>query len=160
MWKLHNNKAGQRTNKLIIDQIEPHFSLKAQITKLKLSYFGRIRIDSLEKTIMLGIVEGKRGRGWPASRWMEPMSEIMNEPVRSSKTQTEDRTFWRNTVHMVTRSRKRLDGTYIYYFLPCHNFSLFPQSTVGNQPSVYILVSSIQLYRLHSISYFSIRMTM
>ena len=103
-----------KENEWILNQIEPLLSLRAQSIKLK-SLLGHIlkRTSSLEKTVMLRTAKGKGGR--PATRWMETIRGIMNQPFRSLKTQTEDRIFWRNTIHMVARRQTSLEIISKYY---------------------------------------------
>ncbi|XP_053117089.1 uncharacterized protein LOC128329604 isoform X3 [Hemicordylus capensis] len=100
----------RKTNKWIIEQINPEFSLEAQMTRLKLSYFGHImqRPSSLEKSIifiLLGKVEGKRRRGRPAAWWMDPIMTAMNAPLRDLQGQVEDRPSCRESIDVVAKSR-------------------------------------------------------
>ena len=80
----------KKTSKRILDQIKPHLSLKAQMTKLQLLYFGQLirRTNSLDKTIILEVCEGKRGRGRPGTRWIGTIRGVMIKPLISPKIQT------------------------------------------------------------------------
>lgn len=103
----------KRTNVSIVDQIKPICSLEAKMNKLKLTYFGHVMRaeNSLEKTLMFGKVEGRRGRGKPRTRWIDSIKEITGMSLEQLREATMKRTSWRAFVHGVTKSRRRLDGT-------------------------------------------------
>ena len=72
--------ATRRSNQSILKKISPEYSLKGLMLKLKVQYFGNLmrRIDSLEKTLMLGKIEGRRRRGWQRMRWMNSITNLVN----------------------------------------------------------------------------------
>ena len=100
----------RRSNKTILEEINPDCSLQGQMLKLKLKYFGHQmrRDDSLEKTLMLGKIEGKRRRGRPRARWLDSVSEATGMNLGKLWETVEDRKAWRAVVHEVTKSRTRL----------------------------------------------------
>ena len=114
-WRriLHIPWTAKKTNTWVIQKIKPDLSLEAFITRSQLSYFGHImrRSDTLEKTVMLGKVDGSRRRGRPALRWIDSIKSYMNMSLKDLKYMVEDRNIWRQSIHAVARSRRRLDGT-------------------------------------------------
>ena len=83
----------RRSNQSILKEISPGYSLEGLMLKLKLQYFGHLmrRVDSLEKTMMLGRIEGKRRRGQQRMRWLEGITDSMGMSVRKLKEMVEDR---------------------------------------------------------------------
>ena len=78
--------------------------------KLKLQYSGHLmqRADSLEKTLMLGKIEGRRKRGWQRTRWLDSITDSMNMSLSKLREVVKNREAWRAAVHGVTNSRTRL----------------------------------------------------
>lgn len=101
----------KRTNRSVLQQIKPDCSLEGMILKQKLTYFGHImrRHDALEKTLMLGKIEGTRRRGRQGMRWIDGITEVMDSKLESLREIVQDRRNWRSLVHGVTKSRKRLN---------------------------------------------------
>ena len=91
---------------MILKEINPEYSLEGLILKLKLQYFGHLirRADSLEKTLMLGKIEGKRRRGQQRMRWLVSVTDSMDMNLSKLQGIVRDREAWRAAVHGVTKS--------------------------------------------------------
>uniref|UniRef100_A0A670IL89 ribonuclease H n=1 Tax=Podarcis muralis TaxID=64176 RepID=A0A670IL89_PODMU len=101
----------RRSNASILKEISPECSLEGQIVKLRLQYFGHLmrREDSLEKTLMLGKMEGTRRMGRERTRWLDSVLEATNMSLTRLWEAVEDRSAWRALVHGITKSRTRLN---------------------------------------------------
>ena len=98
----------RRSNQSILKEISPWCSLEGMMLKLKLQYFGHLmrRVDSLEKTLMLGGIGGRRRRGWQRVRWLDGFTDLMDMSL--SELREMDREAWRAVIHGVEKSRTRL----------------------------------------------------
>ena len=100
----------RRSNQSILKEISPGCSLEGLMLKLKLQYFGHLmwRADSLEKTLMLGKIEGKRKRGWQRMRWLDGITDTLDMSFSKLLQSVMDREAWHAAIHGVTKSRTRL----------------------------------------------------
>ena len=98
----------RRSNQTILKEISPEYSSEGLMLKLKCQYFGHVMqtVDSLEKTLMLGQIEGKRS-GWQRTRWLDSITNSMDMNYSKLWEIAEDRVAWRAIVHGVTKSQTR-----------------------------------------------------
>ena len=141
----------RRSNQSILKEINPWCSLEGMMLKLKLQYFGNFmwRVDSLEKTLMLGGIGGRRRRGRQRTRWLNGVTDSMDVSLSELWKLVMDREAWRTAIHGVEKSRTQLSDWSDLIWSESHGwFSQQPAPYPYIQSSSHLINTSKGIYHL------------
>ena len=137
----------QRSNQSILKKISPGISVEGMMLKLKLQYFGHLMlgVDSLEKTLMLGGIEGRRRRGWQRIIWLVGITDLMNMSLSKLRELVMDREAWSAVIHGVPKS-----GTWLSNWT---ELNLLAKCVGYNSKCSELRVQILLYFTLHNFTY-------